>query len=59
MKKFIKEKYFTNVEEMKEKKAEALKGIKTNKFKNCFEQGQKNLIVVLHQMESTSKVTEV
>ena len=39
--------------------AEALKGIKINEFKNCFKQWKKVLIAVLHQMESTFKVTEV
>ena len=43
----------------KTKMAETLKGIKINKFKNCFEQWKKVLIVVLHQMEITLKVTEV
>ena len=38
---------------------EALKGIKTDKFQNCFEQWKGILISVLHQMESTLKVTEV
>ena len=40
--------------------AEALNGIKIDKFKNCFEQWKKVLIAgVLHQMESALKVTEV
>ena len=41
MKKVLKGKHFVDVEEVenqKEKKVEALKGIKTDKFKNCFEQ---------------------
>ena len=37
------------------KAAEALKGIKIDKFKNCFEQLEKVLIGLLHQMESTLK----
>ena len=39
--------------------AEALKGIKIDEFKNCFKQWEKVSIGVLHQMESTLKVTEV
>ena len=39
--------------------AEALKGIKINEFKNYFEQWGEVSIGVLHQMESTLKVTEV
>ena len=45
---------FGNVEEVKEKTAEALKGIKT-----VLSSGKNNSIDVLHQMESISKVTEV
>ena len=41
------------------KMAEALKGIKIDKFKNCFEQWKNISVDVLHQMESTLKVTEV
>ena len=59
MKKVLKGKCFANVVEVKQKTAEALKGIKINKFKNCFEQGKNVLIGVLHQMERTLKVTEV
>ena len=43
MKKGLKEKHFANVEEEKQKMAEALKSIKINKFKNCFEQQKKHL----------------
>ena len=40
--------------------AEALKGIKIDKFKNCFEQWKKEVLVgILLQMENTLKVTEV
>ena len=39
--------------------AEALKGIKINKFKNYFEQWKKVSIGVSHQMESTVKMTAV
>ena len=52
MKTILKEKCFTDVEEVKQKKAEALKGIKFFEFKNCFEQWEKVLIGVLHQIES-------
>ena len=38
MKKVLKGKCFVDVEELKQKMAEALKGIKIDKFKNCFEQ---------------------
>ena len=43
MKKVLKGKSFANVEKVKQKTAEALKGIKINKFKNCFEQWKKHL----------------
>ena len=59
MKKVLKGKCFANVEEIKQKKAEVLKGIKINKFKNCLSSGKNVLIGELHQMESTLKVTEV
>ena len=39
----LKVKHFADVEELKQKTAEALKGIKINKFKNCFEQWKKHL----------------
>ena len=59
-KKVLKGKCFADVEEVQQKMAEALKGIKVDKFKNCSEQWKKNVSVgVLHQMESTLKVTEV
>ena len=41
--KFLKGKHFAHMEEVKQKTAEALKGIKINKFKNCFEQWKKCL----------------
>ena len=47
------------MEEVKQKMAEALKAIKIDKFKNCFEQWKNILIGVLHQMESILMVTEV
>ena len=43
MKKILKGKRFTDVEEVKQKMAEALKGIKTDDFRNCFEQWKKCL----------------
>ena len=36
MKKVIKGKHFADVKEVKQKMAEALKGIKIDEFKNCF-----------------------
>ena len=38
MKNILKGKRFANVEEVKQKMAEALKGININEFKNCLEQ---------------------
>ena len=43
MKKSPKNERFFNVEEMKQKIAEALKGIKIDEFKNRFEQWKKGL----------------
>ena len=43
MKKVLKGKHFADVEEVKQKTVEVLKGIKIEKFKNCFEQGKKGL----------------
>ena len=48
---------FANVEEAKQK-AETLNGIKTEEFRNL-SNGKYFSIGVLHQMESTWKVTEV
>ena len=59
MKKILKGKCFANVQEAKQKIVEAVKGIETDEFKNCFEQWKNLSICVLHQMESTLKVTEV
>ena len=59
MKKVLKEKHVAAVEEVKQNTAEALKAIKIDKFKNCFEQWKNISIGVLHQMESTLKVTEI
>ena len=38
MKKVLKGKHLADVEEVKQKMVEALKGIKIDEFKNCFEQ---------------------
>ena len=43
MKKSLKGKHFAEVEEVKQKTVEALKGIKIDKFKNCLEQWKKCL----------------
>ena len=60
MKKVLTGKHFADVGEVKQKTAEALKDIKIDEFKNCFEQWQKCLSIgVLPQMESNFKVTEV
>ena len=48
-----------DVEEVKQKMAEALNGIKTMSSKTVLSRGKNGLIGVLHQMESTLKVTEV
>ena len=55
MKNIPKGKHFVNVEEVKQKTAEALKGIKVNEF----DQWNKVSIGVVHQMEGMLKVTEV
>ena len=59
IKKVLKGKHFADVEEVKQNMAEALKGIRIDKFKNCLEQWKKVSIGVLHQIENTLKVTEV
>ena len=43
MKEVLKGKHFVYVEEVKEKMVVALKGIKIDEFKNCFEQWKKHL----------------
>ena len=59
MKKVLKGKHFASVEEVKQKMAEALKGIKIDKFKSRLEQCKKNVLIgVLDRMGSTFKVTE-
>ena len=43
MKEVLKGKRFADVEEVKQKAVEALKGIKIEKLRNCFEQWKKRL----------------
>ena len=57
MKKVLKGKRFADVEEVKQKLTEALKGIKTDELKNCSEQWKEVWTGVLHQTESTWKLT--
>ena len=52
MEALFKRKHFANVEEVKQNTTEALKGIKIDEFRNI-------MMGILHQMESTLKVTEV
>ena len=59
MKKVLKGKRFASVEEVKQKKAETLKGVKIDEFKTVLSSGKKVSIGVLHQIESILKVTEV
>ena len=47
--KLLKGKCFADVEEVKQKTAEALKSIKIDKFKNCLISGKNTSICVLHQ----------
>ena len=59
MKKIPKGERFASVEQLKQNMAEALKGIKIDEFKHYFEQWKNISIGVLHQMDSSLKVTEV
>ena len=60
MKNVLKGKHFAYVEEVKQKMAEALKGINIDKFKNCFEQWKKRGDgYIAPQMKSNFKATEV
>ena len=43
MKKVLKAKHFADMEEVKQKMAEALKGIKKDELQKCFEQWKKRL----------------
>ena len=58
MKKVLEGKCFADVEEVKPKKVEALKGIKTHEFETVLSSGRNISVGVLHQMESTLKMTE-
>ena len=62
MKKVLKGKQLVDIEEVKQKRAEAPKGIKIDEFKNGLEQWEKSLdrcIASDTWMQSTWKVTEV
>ena len=57
MNKVLSGKRFANVEEVKQKMAEALKNTQTNEFKTVLSSGKKVSIGVLHHMDHTLKVT--
>ena len=59
MKKVLEGKCVADVEEVKQKTTEALKGIKINGVQTRFEQWKNISIDTLQQMESTVKETEV
>ena len=59
MRNVLKGKHFADVEDVKQEMAETLKGIKLESSKPVLSSGKKISIGVLHQMESTWKVTEV
>ena len=59
MDKVLNGKCFADVEEVKEKTAEALKASKSTSSKTVLSSGKKVSIGVLHQMKSTSKVIDV
>ena len=59
MKKVFKGKCFADVEEMRQKAAEALKGIKIDEFKNCFEQCERCLRRCIASNGEYLKVTEL
>ena len=58
MKKVLRGKHFANVEEVKQKMAEALKGIKINEFKICSEQWEKSLDIALRCIASNGEYFE-
>ena len=59
MKKVLEGKHFADVKEEKQKMVEAPKDNKIDEFKNCSEQWERKVSIgVLHQVESTLKVTE-
>ena len=57
--KSLQRKNFADVEVVKQKTAQTLKGIKIDEFKNYFEQWKNISIDAPHQMESALKVAEV
>ena len=59
MKKSSKGNVFASVEEVQQKTAETLTGIRIDELTDCLEQWKNVSIGVLHQMESTLKVTAV
>ena len=59
MKKILKGKSLADMEEVKQKMAEALKDIKADVFKSFVSSGKNVSIGVLHQMESILKVNKV
>ena len=59
MEKVLKGKHFADVEEVKQRTVEALKGIKIDEFKTVLSSGKNVSIGILHQMESALKMTEV
>ena len=59
VKKVLRGKHFADVEEVKQKTAEALKDIKMDEFRNCFEQWKKCLNSCIASVERALKVTEV
>ena len=65
LKNVLKRKRFANVEEVKQKMVEALKGVKIDELKNCLEKWKKMsrslspFVSNFSQMENTSKMTEV
>ena len=57
--KVLKGKHLADVEEVKQKMAEALKGIKIDEFQKLLSSGKKVSLGVLHQMERSLKVAKV
>ena len=59
IKKLLERKHFADLEQLKQKKAEALNVIRVKSSKTVLSNGKKVLIGVLHQMDNTLKVTQV
>ena len=60
MKEVLKGKRCADVKEVKQKMAEALKGIKIDEFKNCSEPWNKKVwLGILHQVQNTLKVASL